>query len=346
MLDRPLVAGVVNVTPDSFSDGGHYLEPSAAIAHAQRLADEGADLIDLGAESSRPGAEKRVGRAGTVAADAGARWTPCLSDTHFRRQPTKPEVMRAVIGAGAAMINDIGALRSPGALEAVATTGRCRVPDAHAGRAAHDAARAALRRRGRGSPRVSRRARCCGRGARIVRERIVIDPGFGFGKTVAHNFELLRNLHRFAEMGLPVIGGLGRASRLSAPLPAEERRTACGEHRCALLAVQHGATIVRVHDVAATRDALAVLAAMDGHGAARTMSRKYFGTDGVRGKVGDMPITPEFVMRLVCRGRSTGAAIDDAERRASCGPDRQGHAHLRLHARSRPRSRIAAAVWM
>jgi len=264
-LDRPLVAGVVNVTPDSFSDGGHYLEPSAAIAHAQRLADEGADLIDLGAESSRPGAEsvsaeQELSRLMPVLDGLRAFPIPISVDT------TKPEVMRAVIGAGAAMINDIGALRSPGALEAVATT---------------DAAVCLMHMKG--EPRTMQReprygnvveevrAFLAGRVAAaeargIAHERIVIDPGFGFGKTVAHNFELLRNLHRFAEMGLPVMAGWSRKSTLGAITGrgADERLAA--SIAAALLAVQHGATIVRVHDVAATRDALAVLAAMDGHG--------------------------------------------------------------------------------
>src|SRR5260221_11188697 len=215
MLDRPLVAGVVNVTPDSFSDGGHYLQPSAAIAHARRLADEGADLIDLGAESSRPGAEsvsaeQELSRLMPVLDGLRAFPIPISVDT------TKPEVMRAVIGAGAAMINDIGALRSPGALEAVATT---------------DAAVCLMHMRG--EPRTmqleprygdvvaevraflaERVAAAEARG--IAHERIVIDPGFGFGKTVAHNFELLRNLHRFAEMGLPVMAGRSRKSTLGA----------------------------------------------------------------------------------------------------------------------------------
>jgi dihydropteroate synthase len=265
MLDRPLVAGVVNVTPDSFSDGGHYLEPSAAIAHARRLADEGADLIDLGAESSRPGAEsvsaeQELSRLIPVLDGLGAFPIPISVDT------TKPEVMRAVIGAGAAMINDIGALRSPGALEAVAASdaGVCLMHMQGEPRTMQleprygdvvEEVRAFL---------AERVAAAEARG--IARERIVIDPGFGFGKTVGHNFELLRNLHRFAEMGLPVMAGWSRKSTLGAITGrgADERLAA--SIAAALLAVQHGATIVRVHDVAATRDALAVLAAMDGHG--------------------------------------------------------------------------------
>jgi len=264
-LDRPLVAGVVNVTPDSFSDGGNCLEPGAAIAHAQRLMDEGADLVDIGAESSRPGArrvsaEQELSRLMPVLDGLRACPVPISVDT------TKPEVMRAVIGAGAAMINDIGALRAPGALEAVA---------------ASDAGVCLMHMRG--EPRTMQREprygdvvaevraflaeRVAAAEARgIARERIVIDPGFGFGKTVEHNFELLRNLHRFAEMGLPVMAGWSRKSTLGAITGREVGDRLAASIAAALLAVQHGATIVRVHDVAATRDAFAVLAAMDGHG--------------------------------------------------------------------------------
>src|ERR1700704_5694759 len=265
LLDRPLVAGVVNVTPDSFSDGGNYLEPGAAIAHAQRLVDEGADLVDTGAESSRPGAssvsaEQELSRLMPVLDGLRACPIPISIDT------TKPEVMRAVIGAGAAMINDIGALRSPGALETVAPT---------------DAAVCLMHMQG--EPRTMQREprygdvvaevraflaeRVAAAEARgIARERIVIDPGFGFGKTVEHNFELLRNLHRFAEMGLPVMAGWSRKSTLGAITGRGAGERLAASIAAALLAVQHGATIVRVHDVAATRDALAVLAAMGGDG--------------------------------------------------------------------------------
>jgi dihydropteroate synthase len=264
-LDRPLVAGVVNVTPDSFSDGGHYLEPSAAIAHAQRLADEGADLIDLGAESSRPGAEsvsaeQELSRLMPVLDGLRAFPIPISIDT------TKPEVMRAVIGAGAAMINDIGALRSPGALETVATTDaavclmhmqgepRTMQLEPHYGDVVAEV-RAFL---------AERVAAAEARG--IARERIVIDPGFGFGKTIGHNFEMLRNLHRFAEIDLPVMAGWSRKSTLGAITGRGAGQRLAASIAAALLAVQRGATIVRVHDVAATRDALAVLAAMHGDG--------------------------------------------------------------------------------
>jgi dihydropteroate synthase len=257
--------GVVNVTPDSFSDGGRFLESEAAIAHARKLMEEGADLLDIGAESSRPGAEsvsaeQELSRLMPVLDGLRACPIPISVDT------TKPEVMRAVIGAGASMINDIGALRSPGALETVATT---------------DAAVCLMHMQG--EPRTMQReprygdvvaevrAFLAGRVAAaeargIARERIAIDPGFGFGKTVEHNFELLRDLHRFAEMGLPVMAGWSRKSTLGAITGRGAGDRLAASITAALLAVQHGATIVRVHDVAATRDAFAVLAAMDGYG--------------------------------------------------------------------------------
>jgi dihydropteroate synthase len=261
-LARPLIMGVVNVTPDSFSDGGLSLESGAAIAHARRLVDEGADLIDIGAESSRPGAE------GVSAGQELSRIMPVLEGLHDLAVPvsvdtTKSEVMRAAIGEGATMINDIGALRSPGALEAVSASdvGVCLM---HM----------------QGEPRTMQREPCYGdvvaevraflagrvaaaEASGIARERIVIDPGFGFGKTVEHNFELLRNLGRFAEMGLPVMAGWSRKSTLGTVTGRAPGERLAASIAAALLAVQHGARILRVHDVAATRDALAVLAAAD-----------------------------------------------------------------------------------
>jgi len=265
-LDRPLVAGVVNVTPDSFSDGGRFLETDAAVDHARRLVEEGADIIDVGAESSRPGADVAV-----TPEEEWHRLLPVLKTLRDFPVPVsvdtvKAEVMRRAIAEGASMVNDINALRAPGALEAVA---------------ASDAGVCLMHMRG--EPRTMQREprygdvvaevraflaeRVAAAEARgIARERIVIDPGFGFGKTVAHNFELLRNLDRFAEMGLPVMAGWSRKSTLGAVTGRGAGERLAGSIAAALLAVQRGATIVRVHDVAATRDALAVLAAMDGHG--------------------------------------------------------------------------------
>ncbi|MGB5080824.1 MAG: dihydropteroate synthase [Burkholderiales bacterium] len=259
-LDRPLVMGVVNVTPDSFSDGGRYLERSAADARARQLADEGADLIDIGAESSRPGAqgisvEQELSRLMPVLAGLRDLSVPLSVDT------VKPEVMLAAIDAGVAMVNDIMALRAPGALEAVAGSGV-----------------AVCLMHMQGEPRTMQREPRYGdvvaevkaflaarvaaaEAAGIARERLVIDPGFGFGKTSGHNFELLRNLDRIAEIGPPVLAGLSRKSSLGAIAGRGSGERLAASLAAALLAVQHGARILRVHDVGATRDALAVLAA-------------------------------------------------------------------------------------
>jgi len=261
--------GVVNVTPDSFSDGGRFLEAGAAVDHARRLAEEGADIVDVGAESSRPGADVAV-----TPEEELRRLLPVLKGLRDLPVPVsvdtvKPEVMRAAIAEGASMVNDINALRAPGALEAVASAqvGVCLM---HM----------------QGEPRTMQReprygdvvaevkaflaervAEAQARG--IARERIVIDPGFGFGKTVEHNFELLRNLGRLAEIGLPVMAGWSRKSTLGAVTGCGPAERLAASVAAALLAVQHGARIVRVHDVAATRDARAGLAAIGGQGANR-----------------------------------------------------------------------------
>jgi dihydropteroate synthase len=264
-LGRPLVMGVVNVTPDSFYDGGRYGTPQAAIVQARRLAEEGADLLDVGGESSRPGA------APVTVAEELARILPVLegvADLHLpvSVDTTKPEVMRSALAHGAAMINDITALAAPGALELVASS---------------DAAACLMHMQG--SPRTmqaeptyadvvaevrdflaARAAACVAAG--IASERIVVDPGFGFGKTVAHNLTLLARLGEIAALGFPVLAGWSRKSSLGriTGRPAEERLA--GSVAAALIAVQRGARIVRVHDVAATRDALAMLAAVEGNG--------------------------------------------------------------------------------
>ncbi|MGH8681969.1 MAG: dihydropteroate synthase [Burkholderiales bacterium] len=254
--------GVVNVTPDSFYDGGRHAEARTAIEHARRLVEEGADLLDVGGESSRPGAdpvpaEEELRRVLPVLDGLREVGVPISVDT------AKPEVMRAVLEHGAAMINDITALASPGALESVART---------------EAGVCLMHMQGR--PRTmqadpvyadvvaevrdflgARVAACAAAG--IARERIVLDPGFGFGKTVDHNLALLARLGDIAALGFPVLAGWSRKSSLGRVTgrPAEDRLAA--SLAAALLAVQHGARMVRVHDVAATRDALAVLAAVE-----------------------------------------------------------------------------------
>lgn len=263
-LDRPLIMGIVNLTVDSFSGDGLGADISAAIAHAEAQRAAGADLLDLGAESSRPGATP-------VPADLEAACLlPVLRAVRDWGVPIsvdtcKPEVMRLVLAEGAALINDISALQQPGALEVVAASeaGVCLM---HM----------------QGDPRTMQAnphyvdvvAEVCdflaGRvavceGAGIARERLCIDPGFGFGKTVGHNYTLLRELRRLAELGVPVLAGLSRKSMLGAVTGRENGVARMpASVAAAVLAVERGASIVRVHDVAATKDALAVWAATEG----------------------------------------------------------------------------------
>ena len=261
--------GVVNVTRDSFSDGGRFLEAGAAVDHARRLAEEGADIVDVGAESSRPGADVAV-----TPEEELRRLLPVLKGLRDLPVPVsvdtvKPEVMRAAIAEGASMVNDINALRAPGALEAVASAqvGVCLMH-------MQGEPRTMQRKPRYGDVVAEVKAFLAERVAAaeahgIARERIIIDPGFGFGKTLEHNFELLRNLGRLAETGLPVMAGWSRKSTLGVVTGRGPAERLAASVAAALLAVQHGAKIVRVHDVAATRDALAVLAAMGGPGGKR-----------------------------------------------------------------------------
>jgi len=261
-LDRPLVMGVVNVTPDSFSDGGQFLDPRAAIAHARQLVDEGADILDIGGESTRPGSlpvdeTEELRRVLPVVDGIVGLGVPVSVDT------TKPGVMRAAIAHGAAMVNDVLALRTPGALDAVASSnagvclmhmqGEPRTMQANPSYAdVVGEVRAFL----------GERVAAC-ESAGISRERIVVDPGFGFGKTAEQNLALLRGLPELAALDVPVLAGLSRKSTLGqiTGRPVEGRLAA--SLAAALLAAERGAKIVRVHDVAATRDVLAVLAAVD-----------------------------------------------------------------------------------
>ncbi len=262
-LDRPLIMGIVNLTPDSFSGDGCDDDLSAALAHAAAQRDAGADLLDLGAESSRPGAVP------VPAAEEIARLLPVLRAVRDWGLPisvdtAKPVVMRAAIDAGADLINDIAALQAPDALEVVAASAvgvclmhmqgepRTMQSDPHYADVTAEV-RDFL---------TARVAACIAAG--IGRERLLIDPGFGFGKTVEHNYILLRQLQRLADVGVPVLAGLSRKSMLGAVTgrPNGVAR-AHASVAAALLAVLHGAQIVRVHDVAATRDALAVLTAME-----------------------------------------------------------------------------------
>ena len=260
-LDRPLIMGVVNVTPDSFSDGGRFLDTGRAIAHARRLIEEGADILDRGGESTRPGAAPvsareeadRVLPVLEALADAGV---PVSIDT--RHAP----LMRAALERGASMINDIQALTGPGALDAVRESD-CAICLMHM----------------QGEPGTMQMApaytdvvsevqeflrtridACIDAG--IARERLVIDPGIGFGKTARHNLELLRGLCRLSELCLPILIGLSRKALLGRITGRDVNNRLAGSVSAAVLAAERGAAIVRVHDVAATRDALLVLRAV------------------------------------------------------------------------------------
>ncbi|QKK02324.1 MAG: dihydropteroate synthase [Pseudomonadota bacterium] len=261
---RPLVMGVVNVTPDSFSDGGQFLAPERAVEHALRLAAEGADILDIGGESTRPGAEP-VNEAAEL-----ERVLPVIEGVVNRTgvpvsiDTVKPGVMRRAVAAGAAMINDVNGLRAPGAIDAVAELnvpvcimhmlGEPRTMQGNPVYASVvDDIRAFLHER----------VEAC-RAAGIDPSRIVIDPGFGFGKTLEHNLELLARFDEIVSLGIPVLAGLSRKSMLGAitgrEKPADRVVASVIAH---VLAVQKGASIVRVHDVAETVDGLRMLEALD-----------------------------------------------------------------------------------
>jgi dihydropteroate synthase len=263
-LERPLVMGVVNVTPDSFSDGGLYADTLRAVAHARRLVEEGADILDIGGESTRPGAapvalEEERRRVLPVLEAMVSSGVPVSVDTR------KPQLMREAIGAGAAMINDVAALSGPAALDAVSRTpvavclmhmqgdpGTMQLSPSYQNVVVEV------------SEFLSGRVALAER-AGIARDRIVVDPGFGFGKTVEHNLELLRSLGKFRALGGALLAGLSRKAVLGKLTGREPLGRVHASVAAALLAVQNGAHIVRVHDVAATRDALAVwLAVKDG----------------------------------------------------------------------------------
>jgi len=254
--------GIVNTTPDSFSDGGRWLDASAAIQHAFKLRDEGADILDVGGESTRPGAagvpvDEEIRRVLPVIEALAAEGCVVSVDT------TKPEVMRAALAAGATMVNDVMALQAPGALEGVAKSGA-----------------AICLMHMQGEPRTMQQApgyasvvdevklflqgrvAAC-EAAGIGRERLVVDPGFGFGKTLEHNLVLLKRLDRLAELGLPVLVGLSRKSMLGTLTGRGVEAREFAGVAAHLAAIARGARLVRVHNVAAMRDALAVWNAVE-----------------------------------------------------------------------------------
>ena len=254
--------GIVNATPDSFSDGGCWHDAAAAIRHALQLQEAGADILDVGGESTRPGAamvpvDEEIRRVLPVIEALVERG--CVVSIDSR----KPEVMRAALDAGAAMVNDVMALRTLGALEAVA---------------ASEAAVCLMHMQGEPQSMqlaphyadvvdevkqfLHGRVQAWG-AAGIARERLVIDPGFGFGKTLEHNLTLLKQLHRLADLEIPVLAGLSRKSMLGTLTGRSvEAREFAGvaAHLCA---VAHGAKLLRVHNVTAMRDALAIWNAVE-----------------------------------------------------------------------------------
>jgi len=263
-LATPRVMGVVNVTPDSFSDGGRFFDRERALDHARRLRADGADILDIGGESTRPGA------APVTVADELARIVPLVATLAAEGalvsvDTMKPEVMREAAAAGAALVNDVRALQEPGAVAAVAATdvGVCLMHMQGEPRTMQAAPRYGDVVREVRDFLMARAAAC--EAAGIARERIAIDPGFGFGKTVAHNLTLLRQLGALAETGYPVLAGLSRKSTLGALTGRDAQDRLAGSLAAALAAVAHGARIVRVHDVRETVDALKVWQAIDRH---------------------------------------------------------------------------------
>ena len=261
-LDRPLVMGVVNVTPDSFYDGGRFAKADAAIAHAHRLLDEGADILDIGGESTRPGAPP------VDVATERARVEPVLRALLRAGRPLsvdtrKPEVMRAVLDDGADLINDVGGFADPAAVEALR---------------GHAAACCVMHMRGDpltmqhapvyrdvvGEVRAWLAERVAAmQHAGIDTARIVVDPGIGFGKTLEHNLALIAHLAELAADGCAVLIGVSRKSMIGALTGRGVDERLPGSLAAMLAAVAAGARIVRVHDVAATRDALAVWSAIE-----------------------------------------------------------------------------------
>jgi dihydropteroate synthase len=264
VLDRARVVGILNVTPDSFSDGGLYADTDAAVEHALRMVEEGADMIDVGGESTRPGAaevsvDDEIARVVPVIERLIASTTvPIAIDT------SKPEVMRAAVAAGAGMINDVYALRRDGALDTAASLGVpvCLMHMLGEPRDMQDDPRyddvvGEIHRF------LADRVFACELSG-IDRKKILVDPGFGFGKTLDHNLALLAAMERFAGLGAGAYVGLSRKAMIGRLTGREEPAArAAGSVAAALIAVQRGAIMVRVHDVAATVDALAVWRALD-----------------------------------------------------------------------------------
>jgi dihydropteroate synthase len=261
-LAQPAVMGVLNVTPDSFSDGGRFLDPARALEHALRLVGEGAGIIDIGGESTRPGAtpiatDEELRRVIPIVRALAAQSPVLISvDT------SNPQVIEQAIAAGAGLINDVRALQEPGALAAVARSSAavCLMhmrgePLSMQQLPVYQNVRTEVREQLQ-----QRLAACIAAG--IESARLCIDPGFGFGKTVAHNLELLRHLADLTDLGVPVMAGLSRKSMLATLTGRGPDERLAGSVALACVAVLNGARIIRAHDVAATVDALRVVHAV------------------------------------------------------------------------------------
>jgi dihydropteroate synthase len=257
-LGRPRIMGIVNVTPDSFSDGGRHANTAAALQHAEQLVAEGADILDIGGESTRPGAPsvtplEEWARIEGVLKDAMLLGVPVSVDT------SKSDVMQRALDIGVDIVNDVNALQAPGALDVVRTHGQCGIclmhmqgqPETMQEDPAYIDVMAEVR--AFLSARLNQ-LRMSG----IADERIVLDPGIGFGKTPQHNFLLMRRQHELLTLGVPLLLGWSRKSTLGSLTGRPVGQRLVASVAAALAAVQHGASIVRVHDVGATNDALKV----------------------------------------------------------------------------------------
>jgi dihydropteroate synthase len=264
-LERPILMGIVNVTPDSFSDGGLYATTDQAIAHAQRLVTEGARILDIGGESTRPGAspvslEDELNRVLPVVHAMRDTGVAISVDT------CKPEVMRAALDAGADLLNDVTGFREPAARQVAASHSSCGLCIMHM----------------QGEPRTMQIAPHYQDVVQDVKEyllaqahlleesgidkrRISLDPGYGFGKTLAQNFALIKNLDQITQTGYPVVLGVSRKSMIGTVTGQPVNQRLAGSISAALSGVMRGALIIRVHDVAETRDALNVWNAVE-HG--------------------------------------------------------------------------------
>jgi dihydropteroate synthase len=261
-LSTPRVMGIVNVTPDSFSDGGRFADTRSALAHCERLLAEGADILDIGGESSRPGIPpvplaEELDRVLPVLREAVKLGVPVSVDTY------KPEVMRRALDLGADIVNDIGGMRRPGALDVVASHPRCGICLMHMHGVPESMQRSPMQ--GDAVPQVVQFLECASNALRelgVAPDRIAWDPGIGFGKTVEQNFALLARQRDLLVGGHPLLVGWSRKSSLGAVtgLPVQERMAP--SLAAALLAVERGAHIVRVHDVKETVAALEVRGAM------------------------------------------------------------------------------------